>query len=91
MRLQAFFFGHVQGVGFRYTVQSVAGGFAVTGWVRNRSDGSVEVVAEGSTEELKAFVAEIERSMSGYIDSKKVMIDDTATGEFDDFSIRGTH
>ena len=47
--------GHVQGVGFRFTVREVAEGFEVTGTVRNLSDGRVEVVAEGERAELEAF------------------------------------
>jgi acylphosphatase len=47
--------GSVQGVGFRYTVKSVANGFDVTGTVRNLPNGAVELIAEGSREELEAF------------------------------------
>ena len=54
-RMQILYSGQVQGVGFRYTVRSVAAGFEVTGTVRNLPDGRVELVAEGSAEELKAF------------------------------------
>jgi acylphosphatase len=55
MRMQIFYSGYVQGVGFRYTVKSVAVGFEVTGTVRNLADGRVELVAEGAKEELEAF------------------------------------
>jgi len=37
--LQVFYEGHVQGVGFRFTVRHIAKGFDVTGWVRNLPDG----------------------------------------------------
>jgi acylphosphatase len=47
--------GHVQGVGFRYSVKTVATGFEVTGTVRNLPDGRVELLAEGLKEELDAF------------------------------------
>ena len=39
--------GRVQGVGFRYTVRSLAVGFDVTGFVRNLPDGRVHLVVEG--------------------------------------------
>jgi acylphosphatase len=39
--------GHVQGVGFRYFVLDKAENLGVNGWVRNRYDGSVEILAEG--------------------------------------------
>ncbi len=54
-RLQVFYTGRVQGVGFRYTVKQVAAGYAVTGTVRNLADGRVELVAEGARDELEAF------------------------------------
>lgn len=54
-RMHIFYSGRVQGVGFRYTVKTVAAGFEVTGNVRNLSDGRVELVAEGDAAELKAF------------------------------------
>jgi acylphosphatase len=53
--MQVLYSGSVQGVGFRYTVRTVATGFEVTGTVRNLPDGSVELVAEGARDELEAF------------------------------------
>ncbi len=53
--MRIFYSGHVQGVGFRYTVKSVAAGFEVTGLVRNLPDGRVELQAEGLAAELEAF------------------------------------
>ena len=47
--------GHVQGVGFRYAVRTLAAGFEVTGTVRNLSDGRVELTAEGQQKELESF------------------------------------
>jgi acylphosphatase len=46
-RLHAVVRGRVQGVSFRFYTQSQAMTLGLTGWVANRSDGSVEVVAEG--------------------------------------------
>jgi acylphosphatase len=54
-RMTILYSGHVQGVGFRYTVKQVAMGFEVTGTVRNLPDGRVEVVAEGERAELESF------------------------------------
>jgi len=59
--------GHVQGVGFRYTAQRLAAGFAVAGFVRNLADGSVELVAEGAEPEVAAFLQRVAERMSGYI------------------------
>jgi acylphosphatase len=61
-RLQVLYSGHVQGVGFRYTVKSVAAGFDVTGTVRNLAGGGVELLAEGSHDELEAFRQAIRES-----------------------------
>ena len=44
--------GRVQGVGFRFFVEREAHMLGVAGWVRNNSDGSVEVLAMGSREQL---------------------------------------
>ena len=52
--------GHVQGVGFRVTAARVAHRLGVTGWVCNRWDGSVEVMAQGdaaAVDELTAWLA----------------------------------
>lgn len=52
MRRQYQFFGEVQGVGFRYRAAQAARDLGVTGWVRNEPDGSVEMEAQGTEEEL---------------------------------------
>lgn len=51
--------GVVQGVGFRFFVMRVAENLGVTGKVRNRFDGSVEVEAEGTRSALEALVKEV--------------------------------
>ena len=57
--MQILYSGRVQGVGFRYTVRTVAAGFEVMGTVGNLPDGRVELVAEGGKKELEAFRAAI--------------------------------
>ena len=54
-RMQVLYSGHVQGVGFRYTVKRVAAGFELAGTVRNLPDGRVELLVEGDVAELQAF------------------------------------
>ncbi len=44
--------GRVQGVGFRWFVEREAHILGISGWVRNNSDGSVEVLAQGTREQL---------------------------------------
>jgi acylphosphatase len=79
--------GHVQGVGFRFTVREVAEGFEVTGTVRNLSDGRVEVVAEGERAELEAFREAIrEAGLRSLIRQETVMWGEAA-GLFRGFAI----
>ena len=47
--------GDVQGVGYRFFAQRAAAKHQVTGYVRNRRDGTVEAWAEGSAERVEAF------------------------------------
>jgi len=58
-RLHAFVLGRVQGVGFRYFVMEVAQPRSLTGWVRNRFDGRVEVLAEGPYEALNELLNQL--------------------------------
>lgn len=49
--------GRVQGVWFRETTRREAVSLGVSGWVRNLSDGTVEVLAEGREDRMRDFVA----------------------------------
>src|SRR5690606_15125524 len=53
------FEGRVQGVGFRYTTKDLARGFEVCGWVKNLTDGTVELQVSGERDEVEAFLKEI--------------------------------
>jgi acylphosphatase len=65
VRVSNYYGGHVQGIGFRYSVKTLATGFEVSGIVRNLSDGRVELVAEGEKTELEAFLQAIRDSEVG--------------------------
>jgi acylphosphatase len=47
--------GRVQGVGFRWFVEREAHILGIAGWVRNNADGAVEVLAQGTREQLSAL------------------------------------
>ncbi len=81
LRYTITFTGNVQGVGFRYTTQSIARRFAVSGWVRNEPDGSVKCIVEGEQAELDRFIAAIQQAMNGHIQNTGIQISD-GTGEF---------
>ena len=61
------FKGHVQGVGFRYTTHRIAGRYAVTGYVRNCSDGTVEMLVQGPPPNVDACLDDVYDTMAGYI------------------------
>lgn len=87
-RLHVFWSGRVQGVGFRYTTESVALELKLVGWVRNLPDGRVEVISEGPEKSLKTFLGKMASGpMKPYL--RKTLADwGPPTGEFDDFRIR---
>ena len=66
-RRRVLFSGRVQGVGFRATCHWLAGGFKVVGYVRNLSDGRVELVAQGDPTEIDRYLDAIADEMGGYI------------------------
>jgi acylphosphatase len=82
--------GRVQGVGFRAFVVENASALGVTGWARNRWDGSVEVLAESDRETLEKLLVALRR---GPRISNVTKIDTEwgdATGEFRSFHVKST-
>lgn len=57
--------GRVQGIGYRMWAQGKARGLGVLGWVRNRQDGSVEVLVQGAGDAVEAFLAASEKGPRG--------------------------
>lgn len=68
-RRRMIYHGRVQGVGFRYTVRSIARRHPVTGFVRNLSNGTVELVADAEPPDLAMFLQDIASAMEGNITS----------------------
>ena len=79
--------GRVQGVWFRDSTRSQAIGLGVCGWVRNRRDGPVEVLAEGPEERVMKLVAWCHRGPSAAKVSRVNEIKEEWQGEFDSFDI----
>ena len=48
--------GHVQGVSFRYYARRQASALGLSGWVRNRPDGTVEAEAQGPEDAVNRFI-----------------------------------
>ena len=69
------FTGHVQNVGFSYTVKDLARAFDVRGWVKNLPDGTVELQATGEPGEVNAFIKEIAEESNVAHHIKSVMIE----------------
>jgi acylphosphatase len=77
--------GQVQGVGFRATARYLADGFAVSGTVRNRADGSVELVVQGEPDQVDRLLTAIALRMRPYVARRQV--EDTACTALEGFHI----
>lgn len=80
--------GIVQGVGFRYAMVAQARLLGVTGWVRNRRDGSVEAMICGSAAQIEEMLAWSRIGPAGSSVDKLVV--EPAAGDFQDFELRPT-
>ncbi len=86
-RMQVFYSGRVQGVGFRYQTRQVASGYEVTGIVRNLPDGRVELIAEGDQAELREFQVAIRECGLGPLIRDEQEFWTEPKGEFRGFEI----
>jgi acylphosphatase len=85
-QLHAICSGQVQGVGFSYTAERLARKFSVTGFVRNLSNGQVELVAEGEEKLAQEFLSDVREAFSPYIQDVQVRWG-PSKGEFKSFRI----
>ena len=90
VRLHCIVEGQVQGVGFRAFVQDQAIRLGLTGWVRNRWDGAVEVTAEGRKDQLEKLLTVLYRGPRLAYVSGLIPEWDIATGEFSGFRVKST-
>ncbi|MCR4796243.1 MULTISPECIES: acylphosphatase [Ruminococcus] len=69
VRKHLIFYGYVQGVGFRWKASHTARRLGISGWVRNLSDGSVEMEAEGTERDIAELIEALENHSWGSIES----------------------
>lgn len=67
--------GRVQGVGFRFHTQKLAASHELTGWVKNRDDGTVEIMVQGEDKQLEDFLKDLKEG--------------NRYAEVDDISVKG--
>ncbi len=78
----------VQGVGFRFTAENIAQSMKVCGWVKNLSDGRVELVAEGNEKIVLNFLAKIRNGiLRNYIRDEEISWSDAAE-DLSGFAVR---
>jgi len=81
--------GRVQGVGFRWFVEREAHMLGIAGWVRNNHDGSVEVLAQGTRDQLSGLHSRLrEGPRAARVDSVEVS-DEAASAGLGSFRIEG--
>ncbi len=81
IRVTVHYSGHVQGVGFRYTVLRLAQRCEVAGYVKNLEDGRVELVVEGETEQVERLLEAVRDRMADFIEDERIGREQ-ATGAF---------
>jgi acylphosphatase len=81
--------GQVQGVFFRVSAAHEAQRLGLTGWVRNRPDGGVEMCAEGPADRLASYRRWYAQGPPGAIVSDLEELAEPATGEFASFRVVG--
>ena len=81
--------GEVQGVGYRYTLRMIARESGVTGWVRNRVDGSVEAEVEGTADQVDEVLAWMAEGPPGAQVTEAKVTDAAPSGD-ESFEVRPT-
>lgn len=87
-RLEAIVYGLVQGVGFRWHAREWARRLSLRGYVRNRYDRTVEVVAEGPELALREFLSFLEAGPSAAIVERVDAQWLPSSGRFHGFEVR---
>jgi acylphosphatase len=88
VRLHVIVSGIVQGVNFRYYTNRQAESLGLTGWVANRWDGAVEVVAEGTRPAVQSLLDWLHHGPPSAMVTGVQVEREKATGEFTTFRVR---
>ncbi|WP_114353856.1 acylphosphatase [Saliterribacillus persicus] len=83
-RIHVIVTGRVQGVGFRFFTQQVATEHEITGWVKNLTNGDVEIEAQASSNNLDAFLKKLKKGPGLFASVKDTKIDQVESIENED-------
>ena len=87
-RVRLEIYGKVQGVFFRASTREKAREHGITGWVKNRRDGSVEAVCEGPDDAIDELIEWAHQGPTRARVDRVESVDEEPTGEFTDFKVR---
>ncbi|MGE0087410.1 MAG: acylphosphatase [Desulfococcaceae bacterium] len=87
LRTHVIISGRVQGVCFRAETQRAAQYYGVTGWVRNKNDGTVEAVFEGTENNIVSMLEWCKKGPSRSLVEKTDVSWEDYTGQFSQFRI----
>jgi len=81
--------GRVQGVGFRYFTRKTANKYAVSGWVKNMDDGTVEAVLAGNEKAVMKMMEKLKDGPSpARVTGMEEIPTDNRAGDFQSFTVR---
>jgi acylphosphatase len=86
-QLQLLVRGRVQGVYFRASTQREARRLGITGWVKNRADGTIEIVAEGEEVSIRELYGWAQKGPPPRASNASITRWRSFTGDFPDFRI----
>ena len=85
-RVEAVYSGMVQGVGFSFTAQRLAEGLDIKGWVKNLPNGAVQLVAEGSEDNLHKLLGQLKMHFKDDVEDARISWQEP-TGKFSEFRV----
>ena len=80
--------GRVQGVGFRYFAESVAGKYSIKGYVKNTRVGKVEILCQGKEKEVGTFIDEVSKGPAFSVITEIIKQEVTDNKTYNTFEIK---